>query len=155
MGLEVNAGESALMTVGTWTSEDLLPLAPVGLPVKRSYKYFGVVLGNVTPEESYALALQKALGRAYSMQHWSLTLVERVHLLQLWISPLLVFPARVVFPTGQVISSLKTIYSVALNTRSWGLTNEILSLPPGEGGNGTSTSQALPFVAIFYYPFHL
>ena len=68
------------------------------------------------------------------MQHWSLTLGERVHLLQLWILPLLVFPARVVFPTEQVISSLKTIYSVALNTSSWGLTNEILALPPREGG---------------------
>ena len=133
-GLEVNAGKSALMTVGLWSSEDLLLLAPLGLPVKQSYTYLGVVLGNVTPEESYAPALQKALGRAYSMQHWALTLGERVHLLQLWILPLLVFPARVVFPTEQVISSLKTIYSVALNTTSWGLTNEILSLPLGEGG---------------------
>ena len=56
------------------------------------------------------------LARAYSMRHWALTSEERVQLLQLWILPLRVFPARGVFPTGQVIISRKTIYTVALNT---------------------------------------
>ena len=53
---------------------------------------------------------------------------------QLWILPLLVFPARVVFPPDQVITSLKTIYNVALKTTSWGLTHDILALPVKEGG---------------------
>ena len=33
-----------------------------------------------------------------------LSLEERVHLLQSWILPLLVFPARVIFPSEQVIT---------------------------------------------------
>ena len=38
----------------------------------------GVVFGHVTPEEAYALALQRALSVAISMQRWALTLEERV-----------------------------------------------------------------------------
>ena len=68
------------------------------------------------------------------MQKWDLSLDERVALLQQWILPLLVFPARVVYPTEQVISSLRTVYHIALRLNSWSLTVDILSLPKVEGG---------------------
>ena len=63
-GLRVNASKSALMPIGLWLPDDRLLLSDTGLPIKQSYKYSGVVLGQVTPEEAYAPALQKALGRA-------------------------------------------------------------------------------------------
>ena len=63
--------------------------------MQKWYKYLGVKLGDV-PSDAYSPALQKALGRAYAMQNWDLTLEERVTLLQQWIPPLIVYPARVV-----------------------------------------------------------
>ena len=68
------------------------------------------------------------------MQHWKLSLAERVELLKLWILPLIVYPARVVFPTSPVISMLRTVYSVALRLNSWGVTTSILALPKTLGG---------------------
>ena len=68
-------------------------------------------------------ARQKAVGGAYSLQHWVPTLEERVQLLQLWIPPLLFFPARVGFPTEQVVSSLQTFCNGALAATSLGLSH--------------------------------
>ena len=87
--------------------------------------YSGVVLGQVSREEAYAPVLHKTFGRGFE---------ERVHLLQLWMVPLLVFPARAVFPTEQVITSLETIHTVPLKTTSWGLTHDPPALPVKEGG---------------------
>ena len=68
------------------------------------------------------------------MQHWNLTLKERVFLLKMWILPVLVYPARVIFPVKKVVDSLKTIYNIALGLNSWGLTQDILALPESQGG---------------------
>jgi len=81
-----------------------------------------------------ALPFKKALGRAHCMQHWKLSLSERVELLKLWILPLIVYPARSVFPTNPIISMLHTVYSVALRLNSWGITPGILALPRTLGG---------------------
>ena len=45
----------------------------------------------------------------------------------MWILPVLVYPARVIFPVKKVVGSLKTIYSIALGLNSWGLTQDILA----------------------------
>ena len=102
--------------------------------MQTAYTYLGIKLGYVAPEEAFAPALQKALGRAHSMQHWNLTLKERVFLLKMWILPVLVYPARVIFPVKKVVDSLKTIYNIALGLNSWGLTQDILALPESQGG---------------------
>ena len=70
------------------------------------------------------------------MQHWKLTLRERVFLLKLWILPVLVSPSRVIYPGKQVVHSLKVIYNIALGLNTWGLTREILALPEQEGRMG-------------------
>ena len=70
------------------------------------------------------------------MQHWKLTLRERVFLLKLWILPALVYPSRVIYPVKQVVDSLKVIYHIALGLSTWGLTHEALALPEQEGGMG-------------------
>ena len=70
------------------------------------------------------------------MLHWSLDLDLRQKLLELWIMPLLIAPARVIFPTKEVIASVRTIYNTALKTNSWGLTHTILSQPLDLGGLG-------------------
>ena len=51
----------------------------------------------------------------------SLTLPERVALLQEWILPLLIVPARPYFPTKEVCSKLADIYRTALRVSGWGL----------------------------------
>ena len=71
----------------------------------------------------------------------TLSLPERVNLLKLWILPLLVYPARVVFPSSAVVSTLATIYQVALNLNSWGLTLDILAHPPTKGGYSLAPPQ--------------
>ena len=68
------------------------------------------------------------------MQSWSLSLAERVELLQSWILPLLVYPSRVVYPTDNVIAAVKTIYRVALKLSNWGITLDILSHSKEQGG---------------------
>ena len=106
------------------------------IKVCSSYKYLGVTLGYVFPEEAFALGMQKAMGRALSMQHWKLTLRERVFLLELCILPVFVYPFRVIYPVKQVVKSLKVICNIALGLNTWRLTHEILALPEQEGGMG-------------------
>ena len=133
-GLSINLSKSAILVKGFWPPALTGLLAATGLPIKDKYKYLGVFIGHIPPEVAYGAAIQKALGRAYSMQHWKLSLAERVELLKLWILPLIVYPARVVFPTSPVISMLRTVYSVALRLNSWGVTTSILALPKTLGG---------------------
>ena len=122
------------MIVGPWETSEQELLDATGINVQTAYTYLGVKLGYVAPEEAFAPALQKALRRAHSMQHWNLTLKERVFLLKMWILLVLVYPARVIFPVKKVVDSLKTIYNIALGLNSWGLTQDILALPESQGG---------------------
>ena len=55
-------------------------------------------------------------------------------LLKLWIHPLLVYPARMVFPSPAVVNTLQTVYQGALTLNSWAITLNILSHPPSRGG---------------------
>ena len=82
------------------------------------------------------------------MQSWALTEVERAMLLKLWILPLLVFPARAVFPTDSVISTLNIIYNVAPCLTSRDLAHDILALPDRKGG------LSLPQTKVFLYWHH-
>ena len=124
-GLHINHSKSALLLKGVWTNVQVSQLIPTKLPI---------VFGHVNEDTLYEPALQKALGRAFAMQSWALSFPERVMLLKLWILPLLVFLARVVFPTDNVINTLKIVYNVALRLTSWDLTHNILALPRNEGG---------------------
>ena len=118
-GLCVNLSKSALLLKGHWTEANKVQLLSTGLRIQKSYKYLGIQFGDVTAEESFSHALQKATGRAFAMQTWALSLPERIQLLKLWILPLLVYPARAVFPSAAVVSTLTTIYHIALNLNSW------------------------------------
>ena len=66
-GLRVDESKSALMPVGSWHPPEKKTRAEIWLPITSSYKYLGVMLGAVIPEEAFAPALQKALGPAYSV----------------------------------------------------------------------------------------
>ena len=68
------------------------------------------------------------------MQSQAVSFPERVMLLKLWILPLLVFPARVVFPTDSDIGTLKIVHNLAPRLTSWDLTHDILALPSCNGG---------------------
>ena len=59
---------------------------------------------------------------------------KRIALLQEWILPLLLYPARSYFPIEEVRSKLAGIYRTALRVSSCGLTLPILAQPPREGG---------------------
>ena len=158
-GLSINIAKSALLLKGHWEAAALVALSRTGLPVSKSYKYLGVILGDVPSEQAFAPALRKAMGRAASMHSWNLSLRERAMLLELWILPVIGYPAKVVFPTPQVVSTLKSIYNVALGLNSWGLTHKILSLPETEGGVSLATPEsflrwqhATPFVRSVVHP---
>ena len=69
-----------------------------------------------------------------AIQHWDITLAERLALLELWILPLLSLPARVVFPDKAVIASLHSVYHTALLTTHYGITLPILSQDKDSGG---------------------
>ena len=86
-------------------------------------------MGTKAAEEAYGPALRKAIGCTFSMQSWALSLEERVELLQSWILPLLVYPARVMFPDENVISEVTTIYNIPLKLSNWGITANTLSHP--------------------------
>ena len=81
---------------------------------------------------------------------------ERISLQQQWILPLIVYPARVVYPKEQVISTLRTVYQVALRLNSWSITLSVLSLPKVKGGHNlpTPTSFLLWQHASSYVHFH-
>ena len=125
--------KSAVLLKGQWPEALKLQLLSTGLKFQDTYKYLGIEFGNVTSEQAFSHALQKALGRAFAMQSWALSLPERVMLLKLWILPLLVYPARVVFPSPAVVNTLRTVYQVALKLNSWAVTLNILSHPPQSG----------------------
>ena len=133
-GLYTNLDKSNILLKGHWDPIHRVQLLSTGLRVVDKYKYLGIVLGATTAEEAYGPALRKATGRAFSMQSWSLSLAERVELLQSWILPLLVYPSRVVYPTDNVIAAVKTIYRVALKLSNWGITLDILSHSKEHGG---------------------
>ena len=125
--LNVNFAKSYFIPKGEWTLEQKLLLARTGMRVKDSAKYLGVKFGEVTPQQAFAPAIQKTMLRALAMQHWEITLAERLALLELWILPLLSLLAKVVFPNKAVIVSLQSVYHTALRTTHYGITLPILS----------------------------
>ena len=132
--LLVNCRKLAIPVKGCWTEAHKVQLLSMGLLIQDSYKYLGVQFGSLTPEEAYSHALGKAMGRAFAMQTWALSLPERIYLLKLWILPLRIFPTRVVYPNAAVVSTFKTIYHIALKLNSWGVTLDILSHSLDKGG---------------------
>ena len=112
-----------MLLKGTWPELQKAAVASVGYQVPAKYKSLGVLLGDIPATEGYAPAISRAMGRACAMLHWSLDLDLHQKLLELWIMPLLIAPARVIFPTKEVIASVRTIYNTALKTNSWGLTH--------------------------------
>ena len=68
--LHVNSGKSAILLKGEWPPHLQALLSPFGIPIQSSYKYLGIVLGHVTSEQSFSLALTKALAKAYPMRSW-------------------------------------------------------------------------------------
>ena len=94
-------------------------------------KYLGVKFGEVTPQQASAPAIQKVMLRALAMQHWDITLMERLALLDLWILPVLSLLARVVFLDKAVIASLQSVYHTALRR-----THYRISLALVEGWTG-------------------
>ena len=133
-GLRVNFDKSAILLKGTWNLHHKSLIHSLPIAIKPSAKYLGVLLGNATPEESFAPALQKALHRAVRMQEWGLTLQQRIELLKQWILPVLTVPARVIFPTKAICAQLADVYRIALKLNPWGITLPILGLPVSEGG---------------------
>ena len=81
---------------GDWPEIQRASAAACGFPIQCKYKYLGVFLGDIPATEAFAPAIAKAMGRASAMVHWALDLELRHKLLELWILPLLVAPARVV-----------------------------------------------------------
>ena len=138
-GLHINKGKSAILLARDWPPHVQALLSQFGIPIQSSYKYLGIVLGHVTSEQSFSLALNKALARAHAMRSWELSLQERVEPLKLWIVPLIVYPARAVHADENVCSTLILIYHVALNLNSWGITQPILSLSKDQGGYALSS----------------
>ena len=160
-GLCVNLAKSALLFLkGHWNeSYKVQVLLSAGLKSQRSCKCLCIQAGDTTSQQSYSHALQKVMVHAFAMQTWALSLPERVQLLIIWILPLLVYPAREVFPSAAVVSTLTTIYHVALNLNSWGITLDILAHLSSRGGYSLAPPQVFvhrqhstPFVKYMQDP---
>ena len=74
--------KSNILLKGQWDPMQRVQLLSTGLKRVEKCKYLGIVLGAKTAEEAYGPVLRKATGRAFSMQSWSLSLVDWVELLQ-------------------------------------------------------------------------
>ena len=56
VGLEVTPDKSAFVLEGEWSEFDKARISVHGWPIKDSYKYLGVFLGDISPQEAYASA---------------------------------------------------------------------------------------------------
>ena len=149
VGLSLNCDKCATLEKRAWTEHEKALAAGAGFPLASKYKYLGVLLGNLCPQEAFAPPIAKAMGRASSMVHWSLDLHMIQNLLELWIVPLLSAPARVIRPDSAVLSAVKTIYHTALKRNSWGLTHSILSQLEEQGGTGLVPPRSFPTVTAW------
>ena len=70
----------------------------------------------------YAKAIRVSFVRAQFLRDLYLTPSEKVYLLNIWILTLWILPARVCYPTEDVIGQLYSILKMALGLDSWGLT---------------------------------
>ena len=118
--LHVNIDKSAILLKGNWNPRLQVVLRATNLPIQRDYKYLGIKIGHVTHDQSYRAAIQKGMAKALTMQKWALSPPERVALLKLWVLPLLVHVAKVVFPSDRVVNSLTSIYKTVLKTKFLG-----------------------------------
>ena len=84
-GLKVNLGKSALITKGAWNKPDIDALADLGIPLKDWVRYLGIPFGHVSPDVALNLQIPKAMHRAHTLSTLSLTLSEKISLLQQWI----------------------------------------------------------------------
>ena len=128
VGLKINPDKSAFLTKGMWQEHDLHRLSQFGVCVRQKVKYLGILLGHVSSDEAYAPVIARAAMRAAFMLSLPLTFTERTTLLQEWVLPLFIFPARAYFPTATVVPQVAAIYRTALWVSSWGLTLPILEL---------------------------
>ena len=133
-GLNDNFAKSYLILKDEWTSEQKLLLARTSMQVNDSAKYLGVNFGEVTPQQAFAPAIQKAMLWAPAMQRWDIALAKRPALLELWVLPLVSLPARVVFTYKAAIASLQSLYHTALHTTPYGITLPKRSHDKDSGG---------------------
>ena len=68
-GLKANFDKLHLIPKGEWTPEQKQFRARTGMKVKDSAKYLGMKFGEVTPQQAFAPAIQKAMLRALAMHH--------------------------------------------------------------------------------------
>ena len=134
VGLHINEDKSAFLLKGFWSDNQRKRLTDRGIPIKAKVKYLGNLFGQVSAEEAYAPHLARAIVLAQFAAILPLTLPERAQVLQEWILPLLIYPARAYFPTEEVHNKLAHIYRIALRVSSWGLTLPIWQQPPKLGG---------------------
>ena len=114
VGLCLNHKKLAFLLKGYWSARHKQLLRRTGVDIKTSVKYLGVLFGEVSPEKAYAPLLARAQARASYAASLRLTLPECIALLQDWILPLLIYPARSYFPTEEVCSKLVDIYRTTL-----------------------------------------
>ena len=65
-GLHVNYKKSAVSLKGQWPEALKLQLLSTGLKFRDTYRYLGIEFGNVSSEQAFSHALQKALGQAFA-----------------------------------------------------------------------------------------
>ena len=131
-GLHTNLDKSNILLQGRWDATHRLQLLSTGLKIAKRYKYLGDHLRCQNGRRGVRPNAVKG-DWAFSMQSWAMSLEERVELLQSWMLPLLVYPARILFRDENVIWAIKTIHNIALKLNSWGITTDIPFHPKDQG----------------------
>ena len=75
---------------GYWSDRHKQLLRRTAVDIKTSFKYLGVLFGEVSPEQTYAPLMATAQARASYAASLPLTVPKCISLLQEWILPLLI-----------------------------------------------------------------
>ena len=98
----------------------------LGLKLADKIRYFGVMIGHGTQKDIFASAISNSFLRAQTIRDMDMTGTEKVQLLTAWVYPLWIVPARVCYPSKQIVRQMCTMLQTALRLDSLILTLQSL-----------------------------
>ena len=113
-GLQVNTQKTYAILKSSGL--DPQPETVAGVIVKKSIRYLGVQLGNITSDAAYASVIARMLLRARAMAALPLGLEEKAFLFASWVAPVCYLTARAYQPSQHVCSQMDMVHRTALGS---------------------------------------
>ena len=105
-GLRVNVGKSTIIVKGMELQAGITRLE---LSISSKVRYLGIMIGDSSPQEVYVKAIAVSFVTAQYLKDLDVTPSKKVHLQNIWILTPWIFPARVRYPTKEVIGQRLSI----------------------------------------------